>query len=195
MTTDGRSNGAHLTDEQLVAYLGQELRGEDLKRVEGHLADCVTCRWEVVDANQILEAPRVRRLRVLVPVAAAAAVVLLFLSGGPEDAPTGRDRIHRETAVELSEAPSPLSPVGPVTAVDGFAWTAAAGADRYRVTLFDAEGTVLWSTATADSVARLPESLTLEAGQPYLWRVEGRIGWDVWESSEFVEFRVEGRQD
>jgi hypothetical protein len=58
------------------------------------------------------------------------------------------------------------------------------------MTLYDAEGSVAWRATTVDSIISLPDSVALQADRPYLWKVEARVGWDVWESSDLIEFRV-----
>jgi hypothetical protein len=183
---------SHPTDDELAAYLGHELEGEMLRRVELHLARCATCREEVVDARDILRTPRRVRWPVLAPVAAAAAVALLFISWPRNtDLPTGQP-VHRETPSELGVAPVPVSPVGAAGDVRALVWRRVPGADRYRLTLYGAEGSVLWRATTADSLILLPDSVAFQAGELYLWRVEARVGWDVWESSDLTEFRLEG---
>jgi len=67
------------------------------------------------------------------------------------------------------------------------------GADRYRVTLFDASGHVLYETQLAGTVAVLPDTVVLVAGRPYLWKVAARTGWDRWSPSELVEFSLAPR--
>ena len=181
----------HATDDELVAYLGHELEGETLRRVELHLARCATCRQEVIDAKEILRTPRQLRWQVLAPVAAAAAVALLFISWPQNNGlPTGQP-VHREAPTELGLAPVPVSPVGPSGEVGALVWTRVSGADRYRLTLYDAEGSVIWRATTADSLISLPDSVAIQVGRPYLWKVEARVGWDVWEPSDLAEFRVE----
>jgi hypothetical protein len=71
-------------------------------------------------------------------------------------------------------------------------WSAAAGADRYRVTLFDADGRVLYETEVGETVAPLPDSVAPGPGRPYLWKVEARTGFDRWSASDLVEFTVAG---
>ena len=67
-----------------------------------------------------------------------------------------------------------------------------AGADRYRVTLFDGGGRVLFETQLADTLAALPDSILLDPGRPYLWKVEARTGWQRWSASGLVEFSIAG---
>src|SRR5438445_392982 len=67
---------------------------------------------------------------------------------------------------------------------------AVPGADRYHVTLFDAGGRVRYESQLADTVATLPDSVALVPGQPYLWSVEARIGWDRWTTSPLTAFSV-----
>ena len=179
---------AHPDDDALVAYLAHELSGEALGRVEEHLARCSQCRQVVLDAREVLRRPRRGRWLVLSPVAAAAALILFFVSGPSEpDMPPGQP-VHRESPTELRVAPVPLSPVGSTGPLGSFVWNHVLGADRYRVILYNAEGTVLWRGVTSDSLISPPDSLSLRPGQTYLWRVEARTGWDVWEASDVVEF-------
>ena len=37
----------------------------------------------------------------------------------------------------------------------------------------------------------LPKSVVLNPGSRYLWRLEARVGWDMWEASELIEFHIE----
>lgn len=182
---------SHPTDEEMAAYLGHELDGEALREVELHLAGCIACRQEFLDATEILKpAPRLS-WRVLAPVAAAAAVALLIFPW-----PRGEDAIttqplHRDSPALESAAPGLVTPVGTTSEVSELIWTRVGGADQYRMTLFDSEGSVMWREMTADSSVAVPDSITFRPNHSYLWRVEARVGWDIWESSELLEFRVE----
>jgi hypothetical protein len=69
-------------------------------------------------------------------------------------------------------------------------WSAVSGADRYRVTLFTADGQVLYEAETAETFMKLPESLRLAQDSSYHWKVRARTDFDRWVSSELVEFRV-----
>ncbi len=186
-----RAPGSHPTDEMMAAYLGRELEGETLREIELHLAKCTVCRQEFLDAREILRpTPRVP-WRVLAPVAAAAAVVLLIFPWSQREEATTNQPLHRDSPGVESSAPSLVTPVGTTSEVSVLIWTRVGGADQYRMTLFDSEGSVMWREMTADSSVAVPDSITFQPSRPYLWRVEARIGWDIWESSELLEFRVE----
>ena len=183
---------SHPTDEEIAAYLGHELSGEARRGVELHLAQCAACRQEVVDATEILKTPRRVHWRALAPVAAAAAVILLFISWPQGERPLTDLLPHRDSPAAAEVAPVPISPIGPTPEVAALVWNRVAGADQYRTTLYSAEGSVMWRETTTDSSVAVPDSISFQPGLSYLWKVEGRVGWDLWESSELFEFRVEG---
>jgi len=182
-------NLSHLAEDEVVAYLGHELTDESLRRVELHLAKCSECRVEIVETREILARPRRLRWPVLAPVAAAAALVLLVVWAG-NDGTTSET--HRDPPTAAVVAPSPIAPIGTATVVRDMVWSKVASADNYRLTLFDAEGLVMWRAATTDTQLALPDSVELQPGRVYLWTVEGRVGFDVWESSALTEFQVQG---
>lgn len=77
--------------------------------------------------------------------------------------------------------------------MNDFRWSLVAGADRYRVTVFDAGGRVMYATEVADTSVPFPDSVALVPGASYLWKVDARTGFDRWTGSELAEFRVAGR--
>jgi hypothetical protein len=88
------------------------------------------------------------------------------------------------------------APVGTVSGPIVLAWVPLDRAERYRGTVFDAEGSILFRAETRDSVLPLPDSLTPAVGRSYFWKVEADLGWDQWVSSGLVEFRLDhGKQD
>jgi hypothetical protein len=168
-----------------------------------HLAACGQCRSRLASLTELLADPDVaaelvqidpvperlaprRRLWGAGLVAAAAAVLVLVWTGTRELA-TGE---HRGPTITATVAPTPMSPIGDVSDATTLTWTAVAGADRYRVTLFAATGSVLFETQLTDTMTVLPDSIIISPGQLYLWKVEARTGWDRWASSELMEFRV-----
>jgi hypothetical protein len=82
--------------------------------------------------------------------------------------------------------------MGDVRTVRALQWATVSGADRYRVTLFDATGRVVYEVQLGDTAAVVPDSVTLVPQQSYLWKVEARSGVERWTSSDLVEFRVIG---
>ena len=150
--------------------------------MEQHLARCSLCREEIVEAREILGRPRPRRSRwpVLAPVAAAAAAIVLVVvwPGNPDPQP--RDPQHRDTPGVAPAAPAPIAPVGSAIQLDEMVWSRVARADRYRLTLYDSDGDVVWRATTTDTSVPFPDSVELQQSRPYLWKVEARVGWDVW---------------
>jgi hypothetical protein len=69
-------------------------------------------------------------------------------------------------------------------------WAAVPSADRYRVTLFDAQARVLYETEVSGTSAVLPDSVPLVPETRYLWKVEARTGFDRWSSSDLIEFSI-----
>ena len=197
METENPMNGdrsGHLTENQLVAFLGRELEAGERREVELHLARCTECRDELVAVTEILQPEREpRRIpwRILAPVAAAAAAVTLVVAGpwslgGRDDSPQ-----HRDAPAQVSAAPTPVAPLGSVSEVEELVWLGVDGADRYRLTLYDSEGEVLWKATTADTTVELPDSVVLNTRSRYLWRLEARVGWDLWEASDLIDFTIE----
>jgi hypothetical protein len=88
----------------------------------------------------------------------------------------------------MTAAPRPIAPVDTVAGVAAFTWSSVPQADRYRVRLFDADGTVIWERETAETVATLPSVVGLRAQLRYYWKVEAHSGFDRWAASDLVEF-------
>lgn len=201
MITDPRTPGAdlgaeppvpeHLGTGQVAAYLTGAVQPGDRSRIEAHLAACDVCCTELIEVARLFRTrPRPTRWFVPAGAAAAAAAILLFLVWSrPVSEPAGSSG-YREPSVTTTVAPVAVTPRGVSAAVRQLAWTAVAGADRYRLTLFDAAGTVVWETQTSDTVTPLPESIHLRPGASYLWKVEAQTGWNRWVGSELVQFSL-----
>ena len=187
-------------DAETVAALAEgSLDAGTRARALRHLAGCALCRRAVASvAAALADEPitheieiaegrygwRGKLLRITVPLAAAAVLLLLLRSPAAENGGG-----HRGAAEPGSQAPVPVSPVGPVAAVHELVWTRVADADAYRVTLFDAEGRVAYEARATDTTTALPDSI-LVTGRPYLWKVEARTGFDRWATSGLVEFSI-----
>jgi hypothetical protein len=131
-----------------------------------------------------------RRLAGIVSTAAAAGLLLAVWTGYGSPRRGGAEL--RELPSPSLEAPTPLAPRVTDTVPVSFRWTSIPDADRYRVSLFDAEGSVLWEGEVAGSTAALPDSVPLTPGTPYLWQVEARMGVGRWSAAPLTEFRLDG---
>ena len=121
-------------------------------------------------------------------VAAAAAVILIIGTSDRLSRTTEQSPTHRE--VSLAPVPTPVSPIGSVASVEKLEWSGVPSADLYRLTLFDAAGTVVWSSQTEATSSSLPNSVMLTEGDTYFWKVEARIDWNRWVESELTPFTV-----
>jgi hypothetical protein len=130
-------------------------------------------------------------VRRLVPIAAglaaAAAIMLIILPPRLEDPPSA----HRAPPITAAPAPRTMAPAGRVSDAEALQWTSVAGADRYRVTLFDSDGSVRFASEVADTSVAIPSSVILVSGRTYAWRVEARLDFDRWASSDLTEFSIE----
>jgi hypothetical protein len=189
---------AECLDEDTVAALAEGmLHGAARARALGHLAECPRCRTAVASVSRALGDPMVAReiatlgaarrqlFRIAVPAAAAAIILLLAMPS-----PKGDVAPHRAPTISAVSSPVPMSPIGIVAAADILRWSSVSGADRYRTTLFDDTGAVVYETQTADTVVALPDSVHLTPSRSYLWKVEARTGWGRWSASELSEFSV-----
>ena len=192
-----------LDDDTIAAFADGTLTPATRAAVLPHVAGCARCRTAVASVARALadsgvareivrvEGGRRRFYRIALPVAAAAALVLVL--AWPRGLQDGVSP-HRAPPITTSGAPVPVSPIGMVAGAGLLRWTAVAGADRYRVTLSDAGGRVLYETQLTDTAAALPDSITLVPGRSYMWLVEARIGFDRWSTSRLVEFSIAGPQ-
>jgi hypothetical protein len=173
-----------------------------------HLSRCAACRTQVAHLSRLLgvdsvadEVDRLERRRpagwpsgrALIGLAAAAAVVLLavipVLPRSGDDADGFRDEAPvAASAVPLLREPD-LTGTGP-----GLRWSSVTSATQYRVTVFDAEGALVWSTETSDTSATIPADVRLAPATQYWWRVEARVDFDRWNPSVLGVFEVGGRR-
>jgi CHAT domain-containing protein/Tfp pilus assembly protein PilF len=196
--------GTCLDELTLAAFVEGGLDGRQRSSCLAHLASCDHCRLELSALVELLADPAIAaeigqgdtrhqharpRRRFLAGaglLAAAALMLLLVWTGGPRRPGGG----HRGPTITAGSIPAPLSPVGNIAEARTLRWTAVSGADRYRVTLFDATGKVLFEAQLADTTTALPDSITLAPGQLYLWKVEARTAWERWAASDLIEFRI-----
>jgi anti-sigma factor RsiW len=171
-----------LDELALAAFVEGEPEADQRASVVAHLASCGHCRRELSALVELLADPAVAaevgqgdtrhqqarpRRKFLAGaglLAAAAAILLLVWTGAPGRSGGG----HRGPTITAGSTPLLMSPVGNVAEARMLRWTAVSGADRYRVTLFDATGKVLFEAQVADTATALPDSIALITGQPYL---------------------------
>lgn len=194
------SRTADCVDDDMIAALAAGTLDPGLRAsVLPHVARCSRCRAAVASvahaladssvAREVAAVERGRRrfYRIALPAAAAAVLLILVWPAADDRRPQ-----HRGPTITATATPVPASPIGAVAGVDVLRWAPVAGADRYRVTLFDASGRVLYETQIAETAAPLPDSVVLAPGRPYLWKVEARTGFDRWAASDLVEFSIAG---
>lgn len=189
-----------LDTDTIAALVDGTLEAGRRETALAHLAGCDNCQTAVSSLARALADPAVARelgavvshgrrrvLRIFVPVAAAAAVLLLLARPWAGNVAPG----HRGLP-SVASTPTPIAPIGVVAHASPLQWTAVAGADRYRVMLSDASGRVVYEAEGADTVAALPDSVVLTPGRSYVWIVEARTGFDRWTASQLVEFSLAG---
>lgn len=184
-------------DEVIAGLADGSLASEQRRSVLPHVAWCARCRGAVASIARALADPAVARelappssrrwYRIAVPLAAAAVLLLLLVS--PAD---DRSSTHRGSPPPPATTPVPRSPVGAVASVDDLRWSPVAGADRYRVTVFDATGSVVYAAEASDTAVAFPDSIVLVPDKAYLWKVDARTAFDRWAASELAEFRIAG---
>lgn len=189
-------------DEAVLAdFVDGRLNAGQRAPVITHLLSCARCRGLVkATARFVAETAaeptwlgrRWVRWSVPLGLAAAAALVLFVLPRGHDDGPTPG---LREPTVTSTIAPVPITPPpgAAVARVDRLVWSSVPGAERYRVRLYDGEGSVLWTVETADTSAALPDSVRLQPRVSYFWRVEAQAEWMRWAASDLVPFQIVGR--
>ena len=182
---DSSTPAAHPTDETLAAYIEAVLPSADRFEVNAHLGDCEYCRSRLVLASQALQtAPALRSRRRLMPVAAGllaaaglAGVLLLSRTAVAPEPASSPVRAAEETSLPALRTLVPVRG----TSVDPdklrFVWAPVSRDVLYQVTLSAADGRVLWSGRTGDTVAAPPPATLkqLKPGSGYFWRVDALL--------------------
>ena len=170
MSTPQSGGDGHVSDLEIAAYLDRGLSGAERDRIEAHLAECAECRQSVLENDELVRrVRRPRRLLVGSAVASAAALLIMvalpMLRGGDGDPATPVFRGAGAMASLIAYGPSGESRVQSLR----FVWSPAPGAMSYRLTVSRADGSTLWTRSGRDTVAVLPDSVTLRAGDRYFW--------------------------
>lgn len=181
----------HLEAGEVVAYVDGVAAGEERRWIEAHLATCADCRLEVSEVGGLvrgLSRTRQATRRIWLPVAAAAALAIVFAWPRHHQDGITITGQHRQGAVTTTVGPRPITPVGSAARADTLMWSSVPSADAYAIRVFDASSNVLWEGQTTDTVAALPATVGLRAGATYYWKVEARTGFGRWAASDLVEF-------
>jgi hypothetical protein len=182
--TVSETNDPHLKDDVLAAYLDGALPAAERRVAEDHLAECVTCRDELVDISKLVaDRGRARRWpRLATSVAAVAAAAIAFAVVGPwRSAPGPRaardDRMRESTLVDGASrrAVEVVAPAEGDTVTPRelrFAWHPFAPGATYRFKLVNDTSFVLLKLDTVDTTVALPDSVQLVPGRSYTWWVD-----------------------
>lgn len=165
-----------MSSEDLAAYLSRRLSAPERRAVEQHLADCESCRSELVSAQRVL-ANRRRPARVAGGIgilAIAAAIMAILMVPGAQS--VGRNDVESEPLYRaVGDAPRlrVLSPEAESVMPDSaivFRWEAAAAHPLYRIALLAESGETIWTLETADTSVVFPRVLV--RGARYIWYVD-----------------------
>lgn len=212
LATLGAAEGACLQEPELAALVDDRMPRHQRASAVVHLARCGRCRRELAGIRRLMADDRVaaelttvtpnvastpkvasRRAHVWrvvgVGVAAALAVVV-FRSGSPSR--NEGEGLLRDEAITVAPAPQAQTPAGVVSDASRLRWTAVSGSHLYQVTIFDAEGVVVWQSETADTTVAVPVGVHLGRDVRLVWRVQARVGFDRWLSSALTPFVITG---
>ena len=199
--TVSETNDPHLKDDVLAAYLDGALPAAERRVAEDHLAECVTCRDELVDISKLVaDRARVRRWpRLAASVAAVAAAAIAFAVVGPwRSAPGPRaardDPMRESTLVDGASrrAVAVVTPAEGDTVTPGtlrFAWHSVAPNATYLFKIAD-ETSVRYKIDTADTTVVLPDSVRLERGRSYNWWVDALTADGRASTTRVMQFRT-----
>jgi hypothetical protein len=193
--------GPGCLSDELVAALADDTVEPSLRPgATRHLAECARCRRAVASVAEALESPEVaaavsaaerpsrRRIARIAFPAAAAAVLFIALFARRDGRVPSSD--HRAPGAAGGDRPVAVAPIGITDRPESLRWQAVAGADAYRVTLYHADGRVLYTRELRDTAAGMPDSIEFAPGATYLWMVEARTDWNRWSSSPLLRFTV-----
>lgn len=172
---------AHLTSEDVAAYLDNALSESDGARIRAHLAGCEACRAEIGSVSRLIDsAPRAGRRFVALPALAAAAVIIVFAGKAAIDSRSASDELRGNdipATLEGVSAFQAVTPRGRQPIGDGvvFVWRPPLPGVTYRFTLTDEQGGKIWIGSTSDTSITLPDSVRLQQERSYHWFVDGLL--------------------
>jgi hypothetical protein len=177
------TNDPHLRDDVLAAYLDGALPAAERRVAEDHLAECATCRDELVVMSKLVagQTPVRRWPWLAAAVGAVAAAAIAFAVIGPWRSTPGSstapdDRMRESTSVDgaTRRAVIVVTPAESDTMRPGavrFVWHSIGPNASYLFKVAD-ETSVRWNFDTADTTIVLPDSVQLVPGRSYNWWVD-----------------------
>lgn len=183
--------GGHPDSGTIAAFVDRTLTDHHRTALLAHFASCSDCRREMTDVQSAVLATarpaspsRARSWRWIVPLAAAAALVLAVRPPRPSPVPAD-DVASRVRGADPGPGADPALEPGHVAVVapaDGdtlggeraLAWRAAGADATYQVTVQDSAGTPVWSAPLSDTTAAIPPGTPLQRGALYYWSVDVR---------------------
>jgi hypothetical protein len=192
----------HTDAHEVLLYVEGKLSDNERKIIEAHVAQCEPCAKRFADLSRLprilnqtvpfeIDEGTFKKAVAIVPrgksrqllyrlftppfrmalagmAIAIIAVSTYLLLPKPEPSKFRSDRVEGSTTLRLypedgaivrEERPS-------------FRWTSIGTSSVYRFSLMDETGAVIWQNDPRDTSITLPESLVLQSGKTYLWRVE-----------------------
>ena len=164
-----------LNPDDVAAFLDGKLEGDELTRVEAHLAYNPLARQELIKASRIIssapkrEVKRPFRFAPLIGLAAAAAIAVVMIRPGDTARESSAVATERRGAGDEPDRVEIVSPGDDQTIVGSkqpFAWHPVDGS-TYRVVIQDISGNTVFQTTLSDTSLALPASVRA-AGTYYL---------------------------
>ena len=177
-----------MTDMLIASYLDRRMSDAERERFENHLAECPECRRAVIEADTLIKRvrPTWRGNAMIGLVAAALVLVAVDLTVQHTRKPTPTRAVR-----SVDSGLTAYGPMGDVTRSGlRFVWSPLAGAISYKIAVVDATSQPVWSTTASDTTIALPASVSLHAGETYMWVVDGLAADGTTHSTGLHEFRL-----
>ena len=177
-----------LSPELLAGYLDGKLPDEERVRVEMHLAACHECRSELADIRQLQRRQPGQRMLLLFPAAVAAALLIAIALPRQRSVPSAtRAAAPAETRLAVV-SPAPDAEIA--SRQIHFMWRSAGNDASYTFTLQKADGSVVWTSSTTDTITVLPSSIVLPAHETWFWSVDALLPDGQSLSTKATKFRT-----
>lgn len=200
-TLDVRDQDNPLSETELAAFLDGRLEGDDLARVQAHLADNPSARQEMIEASRMVttlpdqrRAPASRWLYVGASLAAAAALLVAVRPDKPSS--VERTSIERRADPAESERITLVFPASGQTVEPErirFAWRRYNGS-TYRLVVSDATGHIMFKAITTDTVLSVTPETLKGAHDKIYWTVDAQAPDGSSVRSEISDFELKPRQ-